>query len=96
VERFGGPLIFARSPFSPSNYLQAPQPKTNPFRNLNNYLFFLKLNVSLQALPFLWAELVGQVHWLGYQNLDVTVSSQDFISMGLFSACWSSTLLTGE
>ena len=31
VERFGEPLIFVRSPFSPLKYLQAPQPKTNPF-----------------------------------------------------------------
>jgi len=31
VERFGEKLIFARSPFSPSNYLQTPQPNKNSF-----------------------------------------------------------------
>jgi hypothetical protein len=45
---------------------------------------------------FYGAELFGPVHWLENQNLDVTGSSQDFISVGLFSARWSSTLLTGE
>jgi hypothetical protein len=39
VERFGEPLIFARSPFSPSNYLQAPQPKTNPFETIFSSFF---------------------------------------------------------